>query len=464
MQMLLLIQDTTRLKTLFFLLFIFALTANVYSQLNDLSNQEQWSKIEIENLSIVNSASEDFSPHIWSNYLVYIGLQERSGFGTKSPEYFDIKASILNDSLDLKNFIFNPELNSRFHEGPISWDQKNNTLYFTRANTDNEQPIVDSNGRQLLQIYKAEYAQGKWQNIVKMNFCTEEENYCHPAIFNEGRSMIFASSIEGGSGKMDLYRTDRISELTWSIPTNLGKQINNPGNDWFPFVYKNYLFHATDVKDGQGLDIYLSKLDKDGKPSPAFRLPAPINSEHDDFGLVISIEKNVAYFSSNRPGGKGKDDIYKIVLDKALEKTSVSAMTNTDKLQSTKKESSNSEAINTVATNTQSVNKISISITDSRSKSSISEAEVIVYALPKTAATSFSQQLESNNDVLLLENMAANISSYKNYISNSAGKLDLIPVSNQDLFLVIKKSGYQPSWKYIPAGSALMEYKAEMVR
>ena len=429
-------------STLSFII-IFTLCANVYAQFDDLGNQEQWSKLNIENLSIVNSESEEFSPHIWSNYLVYIGLQERNGFNKRNPEYFDIKASLLNDSFELKNFIFDPELNSRFHEGPISWDEENNTLYFTRANTEDNQPIEDKNGRQLLQIYKAEYAQGKWINIGKMNFCTEEENYCHPAIFNKGRSMIFASSILNGSGKMDLYRTDRISELTWSTPKNLGKQINNPDNDWFPFVYEDYLFHATDIKDGQGLDIYLSKLDPEGKPKLAFRLPAPINSEYDDFGLVISMEKNVAYFSSNRPGGKGKDDIYKIVLNQ-----SPKTIIESNEVIEVKSEALNVEASEN-STTVRIEEVLNLTITDANSNVGISDAEIKIYVLPSNVATNFSQQLESGNDILLLETMASNVASHIDYRSNNSGQLTLNNQVNNHLFIVVKKDGYTPTGKYI---------------
>ncbi len=457
MQISLLIQDIINLKTLILFISIFALTANMYSQLNDLSIQDQWSKIEIENLSIVNSESEEFSPHMWNNYLVYVGLQERSGFSAKGPAYFDIKASILNDSMDLKNFIFNPELNSRFHEGPISWDQNNNTLYFTRANTENKLPIVDSRGRQLLQIYKAEYAQGKWENIIKMNFCTEEENYCHPAIYNNGRSMIFASSIDGGSGKMDLYKTEKISEFTWSTPTNLGKQINNPGNDWFPFVYEDYLFHATDIKDGQGLDIYMSKIPKDGKPTPAFRLPAPINSQYDDFGLVISKEKNIAYFSSNRPGGKGKDDIYKIILDKSADVQSTEN-------QSIKTGVTTQEIKETITPPTHSHKAMSLKFIDSVSNVGIKEADVSIYVIPTSVAENFAQQLDSNSDLIILETMAANAGPNIDYSSDSTGQLQIDTPTGEQLFIVAKKIGYKPEYKLVNTATAISELEFQLVK
>ena len=432
------------------------LSANIYSQVNSLDT-ENWGKVEIENLGIINSPAEEFSPHIWSNYLVYIGVQERAGFKPKGPEYFDIKASLLLDSTDLQNFVFNTELNSNYHEGPLSWDQQSNKLYFTRATVENNQPLVDSKGRQLLQIYQAEYTQGKWLNISKMNFCTEEENYCHPACFNNGRSLIFASTIEGGNGKMDLYRTDKISELTWSTPQNLGKQINNPGNDWFPFVHEDVLYYATDVKDGNGLDIYSCKLNKDGKTTEINRLPPPINSDHDDFGLVISDDNKIAYFSSNRPGGKGKDDVYKVIFPNGM--TSMAIPKNPER----KENSITPSVTNSEITNTPN-STVTISIANKVSKAGVPDAEIIFYLIPQEVVENFENQLSTNSDIQLLESMASNVAAKKVYKSNANGKLVLDSLVDGYLFIVVKKEAYATEWDYIQAGEVKSELRFEMSR
>jgi len=451
---------------------ILSLYANVHSQPNELTNKEIWADTKIENLEIINSAEEEFSPYIWSNYLVYIAVQEKTSLSKKGPVYFDIKASLLEDSATIKSFVFNPELNSQFHEGPISWDQSSNKLFFTRGNSEDKQPVVDAQGRQLLYIYEADYAQGKWQNIEQLSFCTEEENYCHPASFNNGQSLIFASTIPGGSGKMDLYKTERITDFTWATPSNLGKQINNPDNDWFPFVYENTLFYATDLKDGKGLDIYTCKLDANGNPGPIVRLPSPINSDYDDFGLVISTDKTNAYFSSNRPGGKGKDDVYKITFNQST--SSSAPTTNSESISSEPTalesiatnpkatEPEDTEAIATEPTPKQTKKEMNISVSDFQSKAGIAEANIIIYVLPPSSANNFIQQLDAKSDIILLETMASNIASSITYQSKANGTLDLNLQDDEHLFIIVKKPGYQSEYNYINTRNSISELSFEM--
>ena len=421
-----------------------------------------WTNSKVENIEIINTSEEEFSPYIWNNYLLYIAVQEKTRWSKKGPIYFDIKASMLIDSSIIKYFMFNEELNSQYHEGPLSWSQATDKLFFTRGNSKDKQPVVDAQGRQLLYIYEADYAQGKWLNIEKLSFCTEEENYCHPASFNNGGSLIFASTIPGGSGKMDLYKTDRISEFTWSTPVNLGKQINNPDNDWFPFVIDDILYYATDLKDGKGLDIYASKIDVNGQAGPIVRLPSPINSEYDDFGLVISSDKKEAYFTSNRPGGKGKDDVYKVTFDQARLASSSNPVSN-EQPSATILQTSQQKAPEARISET-SKREIKIVVTDQLSKSGIAEANITIYVLPTSIADNFVQQLESNSDIVLLETMANNIASSINYTSNTNGSLDLSLQENQHLFILVKKQGYKSEYNYVNTKNNLTELAFELRR
>jgi len=300
------------MKQLFILILFLSLSANVFAQDNRYDKMSFWTKLEVENLDVINTENEEFSPYIWSDYLIYVSPQSKEGiFKNNQPNYFDLKASLLNPENTLPQFVFTNELNSKFHEGPVGWDQRNNRLYFTRANSQEDQPVTDELGRQQLHIYQADYAQGKWTNIVPLDFSYENETYCHPAVFNGGNKIIFASPIAGGMGKMDLYIAEKNNDNTWATPKNLGDQINQSGNQWFPFVsHDKHLFYASDVGDGQGLDLYYAQLDEGGDIISTQRLPFPINTSYDDFGLVFSEDGESAYFSSNRSEGKGKDDVY----------------------------------------------------------------------------------------------------------------------------------------------------------
>ena len=314
--------DTFKMKHFLLFIFLFLLSANIFCQDNRYDRMSFWTKMEVENLEVINSEEEEFSPYIWGDYLIYIGIQEKSVLENKTKifkqnqaDYFDLKASLLKPESDLPRFVFSNELNSKFHEGPVSWDKYNKRLYFTRANSVEEQAVVDDQGRQQLLIYQADYAQGKWSSVAEVSFSFENETFCHPAIFDKGNKMILASPKLGGMGKMDLYISFKQDDQSWSPPNNLGNQINQLGNQWFPFVINDKdLFYASDIGDGQGLDIYYAKLDQDGNVINSQRLPFPINTSYDDFALVFSEDGSKAYFSSNRSGGKGKDDVYSIRL------------------------------------------------------------------------------------------------------------------------------------------------------
>ncbi len=412
-----------------------ALVANVFCQSSNFSSTSFWSEASVRNLAAVNTVDEEFSPYIWSDYLIYIGVQKKGRVsGKNSSPYFDIKASLTTEDFD-KNFIFASGLNSRFHEGPISWDPSSNVLYFTRAHTEGSEAVIDQFGRHLLQIYMAVYSKGNWENIQKVGFCNSGDNFCHPAVNALGDKMVFASTLDGGKGKMDLYLSEKVNG-TWNTPQNLGETTNTEGNDWFPFLYgDNHLFYASDIKDGNGMDIYYARLNELGQIESKNRLPYPINSVKDDFGLVISKEKNRVFFSSNRSGGVGKDDLYEVLF---------SELNLSEEIELDSGERSN-ENIGNITNE----NSLEVIIKNKQSKTSLNDAELQVFVFEGTQATNFLEQVNNNSDLQLLEVLARNTAESYSYNSNQSGSVEINLPPNKQIFLLVKKEGYVSDWNFI---------------
>jgi outer membrane protein OmpA-like peptidoglycan-associated protein len=134
----------------------------------------------------------------------------------------------------------------------------------------------------------------------------------HPALTADGQTLYFVSDMPGGYGGTDIYVTKQ-EDGKWGVPQNLGPEINTEGMEMFPYVDKEKtLYFASNGQDGlDGLDNFKKKWNADTKKWGRLRnIGAPINGPYDDFGLVYGKDKSLGYFTSNRPGGKGSDDIY----------------------------------------------------------------------------------------------------------------------------------------------------------
>lgn len=133
----------------------------------------------------------------------------------------------------------------------------------------------------------------------------------HPCLTSDGKTMYFSSDRPGGYGGADLYKTTLDENGKWTEPENLGSKINTKGDELYPTINGEEFYFSSDGHPGYGgLDVY--KLPLAGISSSKPRLiQAPINSEADDFGMIINLaDTNQGFFSSNRFGGSGDDDLY----------------------------------------------------------------------------------------------------------------------------------------------------------
>ena len=210
------------------------------------------------------------------------------------------------------------DVNNKFHEGIVSFTKDLKTVYFDANNyTSKKKAKKDSTGTVNIQLYKANVGEnGSWTNVVKLPFNNDEYSTGHPALSLDDKKLYMISDRPGSVGKTDIFVVDINDDGSYGKPKNLGPRINTEDREMFPFISdKNILYFSSDGHKGYGeLDIFASRV-FDTTISEAINLEKPINSEKDDFAYIINDENNRGYFSSNREGGKGDDDIYALVAD-----------------------------------------------------------------------------------------------------------------------------------------------------
>lgn len=214
--------------------------------------------------------------------------------------------------------LFSDNINSKFHEGPVTFTQDYDTMYFTRSDYDTKKGRgFDKKRNTRLKIYRVVLEGETWGEITSLNFNSNEYSSCHPALSEDGKKIIFASDRPGGYGHMDLYISYYLNG-EWSLPENLGPEINTSGNELFPYLHSDgTLYFASDLQVGiGGLDIFKASFNG-SKWFNSINLGAPINSSKDDFGFIINKTNTNGYFTSNRSGGG--DDIYHFKSDHTLQ-------------------------------------------------------------------------------------------------------------------------------------------------
>ncbi len=280
-------------------------------------------KANITNVSVINSSKLDFAPAFYKDGLVFVSNTEAPGISKMYDKRINQKTMSLfiakkNQAGSLqKPEPFALELVSTVHEGPLSFSNDFNTIYFSRNNNKKggKAKYVELVDR--MQIYISHFNNKTWSKPQRVEFDRETKDFCHPSLSTDGKKLYFSSNRKGGYGGMDLYVSDILPNGKMGKPFNLGSNINTDKNEVFPFIHADgTLYFSSNKLGGQGgLDIYYThqQVGQDIFANP-LSIGAPFNSEKDDFGFILDTDHTLGYFSSNRSGGFGEDDIYSFVL------------------------------------------------------------------------------------------------------------------------------------------------------
>ncbi len=132
------------------------------------------------------------------------------------------------------------------------------------------------------------------------------------SITPDGRTIYFASNRPGGHGGMDVYKVVKESKGNWGYPVNLGPGINTKYDDDAPFIHpdqRTLFFTSSGHNSMGGKDIFRSTFNA-GKWSNPENLGFPINTPANDNYFTLTADGRKGYFSSDRKGGYGGQDIY----------------------------------------------------------------------------------------------------------------------------------------------------------
>ncbi len=233
---------------------------------------------------------------------------------------YQSEISITNDTIQVNQIqpILSDSIRSfTNHEGALVFTNNGQTIYFTGNNVkDNDRTAYGKGGTSNLKIYRAKLLNGKWTSIEDLSINGKNFSTGHPALSVDEKTLYFVSDRPGGYGKTDLYMVKINSDGSFGTISNLGHRINTAGREMFPFVAKDStLYFSSDgyINNNSGLlDIYKTDILKQGISDEVTikNIGEPFNSGYDDFAYFIDANGDSGYFSSNRPGGKGKDDIY----------------------------------------------------------------------------------------------------------------------------------------------------------
>ncbi|WP_417291611.1 OmpA family protein [Corallibacter sp.] len=274
----------------------------------------------IENLSI-NSKYSDFGSFVYENTLYFASSRntENDIYKWNNEPYLDIfKGEIKTTEDNVKQITnvtplaFDGVERKDIHDANAILTKDGKTMYFTRDNVGKRnKPQYDKKGTTHLKIYKATLVDTIWSNIVELPFNDNVFSTGHPALSPDNKTLYFVSDRDGGYGQTDIYKVAINDNGSYGDPVNLGDKINTEGREVFPFVSQDStLYFSSDGFLNLGLlDIFKSNIIKDENADPE-NLGAPYNSGYDDFAYFIDPKDNSGYFSSNRPDGKGSDDIY----------------------------------------------------------------------------------------------------------------------------------------------------------
>ena len=265
-----------------------------------------------------NSPEADNAPTFYQDGLLFSSSRKTKSkkiYGPSGDAYLDIYRVKGSQDGGLTNATsFEQVPNSAYHKSTPYYSESTGNIYYVLSNTEGSNLAFDDKGKNALAIGMVSGG-GNFRFLLK----DLSTSFYYPFFDADSGRLYFAANFEDSYGGTDIYYVNTNNGQVMSQPVNLGPRINTPGNEIAPYVFDNSLYFSSDVFYGLGgMDIYRSNVLSGLDFSIPVNLGKGINSKYDEFGFIIKSNEDeglMGYFASDRPGGKGSDDLYGFKVD-----------------------------------------------------------------------------------------------------------------------------------------------------
>jgi outer membrane protein OmpA-like peptidoglycan-associated protein/tetratricopeptide (TPR) repeat protein len=264
----------------------------------------------VKNMDKINTSGAEYSP-VYEDGLLYFTSNRGnskiykatgtpfSNIYTAATKGAKIDSTTIKSVSDIIN-------DNNVNDGSVSFSPDGKTMVFAKANSGKKKGTYDVN------LYSSRLRNGTWTEPKQLNINKLNSFDSSPAFSRDGKMLYFASNRPGGLGGTDIYSARKSARGRYSKVKNLGSTINTAGNEMFPYISDDgHMYFSSDGHPGfGGLDLFYAKR-SNGKTTIE-NLGMPVNSNADDFGMYL-FKPDRGFFTSNRQGGHGDDDIYTFV-------------------------------------------------------------------------------------------------------------------------------------------------------
>jgi peptidoglycan-associated lipoprotein len=271
---------------------------------------------KVENMVFLNSEENDYSPafaeHKKFNRLLISSNRKGSGGSADiitGHLHSDIYEAVLGKNGKWSAPVaLGAPVNTDQNDASCNISRKGDLMYYTHCSEEKGKVLACN-------IWVSRKSGATWGESAALPFESDTVSFRHPCLSPDGNTLYFASDMAGGYGGHDIWKVEFDKRnKAWGSPVNLGPKVNTGATEAYPFLHEDgkSLYFSSNGHPGMGgLDLFVATLEKDGKITAApANLKCPMNSPQDDFGIIFEGNKERGYFTSDRIGGKGGDDIW----------------------------------------------------------------------------------------------------------------------------------------------------------